>query len=184
MTNNNAIVSTKARDVAMIGVLIAVCSVSGMIRIPIPAVMPVTLQVLVILLAPMLVGVKVSFAAITLYTILGLIGLPVFASGGGPAYVLVPSFGFLIGFMLSTIPNGLIAGKSTNFVRNLIAGATGFIVYEFFGWLGFWLNMNHVQGKAISPEAALAMAVLPFVLVDLVKLVLAAGIASALKRRL
>ena len=173
----------KARNIAMTGVLVALFAVSAFIRIPMPA-MPFTLQVLVILLAPMLMGAKVSFAAVALYIVLGLAGLPVFASGGGPAYVLVPSFGFLIGFMFSTIPNGLIAGKSAGLFRNFAAGLSGFVVYELVGCLGFWLNMQYVQGKEMSLGMAAALSVIPYAPVDLLKLVLAALIASVLKKRL
>jgi biotin transport system substrate-specific component len=175
----------KSKNIAMVGVLVALFSVSGLIRIPIPAlVMPITLQVLVVLLAPMLVGAKISFAACLLYITLGLVGLPVFASGGGLAYVLTPSFGFLIGFALSCIPNGLIAGRSSKFVINLAGGMVGFVVYEFFGCLGFWLSMNYVQDKQMSLITAFLLSVAPFMLVDLGKLAVAASIAAAMKRRM
>lgn len=45
------------------------------------------------------------------YCFSGLVGLPVFAAGGGIAYVLKPSFGYILGFIASAMTAGLIAGK-------------------------------------------------------------------------
>lgn len=41
-------------------------------------------------------------ASVCIYIVLGLMGLPVFAEGGGLAYVLKPSFGYIIGFAIAS----------------------------------------------------------------------------------
>ena len=174
MVKNNKIVLT--------GVLIALISISGMIRIPVPFYVPVTLQMLTVFLAPMVAGVRVSFAAIFLYIVLGLAGLPVFSTGGGFGYIFMPSFGYLIGFLLSSIPNGLISGRSTGFWRNFTGGAVALVTIHAVGILGFWLNMHYVQDKEISLIAAAMIAAVPFLLPDAVKLTIAALIAGRLKK--
>lgn len=169
-----------ADKIAFTGVLTALITVSAFIRIPTP-VMPFTLQVLIVLLAPMIAGLRCSFAAIFIYIVLGLVGFPVFATGGGPAYVLMPSFGFLIGFLLSTIPSAFIIGGKNSFLRNTAGGFAGFITIHAVGGIGFWLNMMYIQHKDISLAAAFAVSVLPFLLPDLIKLVIAAAISTKVK---
>ena len=60
-----------------------------------------TLQWLFVLLAGLLLGSRRAFRSVAVYLITGLIGFPVFARGGGPAYLLRPTFGFLLGFALA-----------------------------------------------------------------------------------
>ncbi len=59
---------------------------------------PITLQVMAVLLMGLFLDVKLNILILSIYTILGLIGLPIFSSGGGIAYVISLSFGFIIGF--------------------------------------------------------------------------------------
>lgn len=75
----------------------ALIAVGAFIRIPIPVV-PFTLQFLFTMLAGLLIGGKLGFTSVTVYIAMGLLGLPVFADGGGLAYLLKPSFGYIIGF--------------------------------------------------------------------------------------
>ena len=89
----------------------ALIAVGAFIKIPVPVV-PFTLQFLFTTLAGMFLGARNGAASVILYLILGLAGLPIFAQGGGPGYVLVPSFGYLIGFAAGT----WITGKMTEYV--------------------------------------------------------------------
>jgi biotin transport system substrate-specific component len=51
------------------------------------------------------------------YLLVGLVGFPVFAKGGGPQYVLEPSFGYLVGFVPGALGVGVVAGHSPSFLR-------------------------------------------------------------------
>lgn len=173
----------KSTKIALVGVMVALISVSAFLRIPFP-VMPLTMQMFTIMATPMILGPYYSFAAVFIYIALGLIGLPVFSTGGGPAYVLQPSFGFLIGFLISTIPSGFICRIKNNFWVLLAGGFTAFITIHLVGGLGFWLNMNYVQGKALSFTGAFVLAVLPFIPFDFIKLICAALIAVRINKLL
>ncbi|NCC54715.1 MAG: biotin transporter BioY, partial [Erysipelotrichia bacterium] len=81
---------------SLFAVLIAV---GAFIKIPI-SIVPITLQTLFVVLAGIILGKRDAFISVLLYIVIGLIGIPVFANGGGIAYVLQPSFGYLLGFML------------------------------------------------------------------------------------
>ena len=80
----------------------ALIVVSAMISIPFP--IPITLQTFAIFLAFFTLGGVKAFAAVTVYTALGIVGLPVFAGfNSGVGYILGASGGFVIAFPLSAI---------------------------------------------------------------------------------
>lgn len=69
------------------------------ITIPVqPFPMHFTLQWFFALLAGLLLTPKLAFTSVFTYLLIGLLGVPVFAAGGGPAYLIRPTFGFLLGF--------------------------------------------------------------------------------------
>ena len=91
--------TAKTKNLILCGLFTSLIVVGAFIRIPIPVV-PFTLQLLFTMLAGLLLGGKWGAASVCIYIVLGLMGLPVFAEGGGLAYVLKPSFGYIIGFAL------------------------------------------------------------------------------------
>lgn len=118
----------------------ALIAVGAFIKIPIPYV-PFTLQVLFTTLAGIILGPKYGVLSVAVYLFIGLIGVPVFTAGGGPGYVLQPTFGYLIGFLFGTFVTGYIAHRVPNpsIKRLLIANFSGLIliytlgtVYYFF----------------------------------------------------
>src|SRR5208337_2009632 len=104
----------KAADAILISLFTALTAVGAFIRIPIPYV-PLTLQTLMVMFAGLILGSRRGALSQLLYLILGLLGLPIFAQGGGPAYVLQPSFGFLLGF----VAGAYVIGKMVEGERNL-----------------------------------------------------------------
>src|SRR5262245_41782242 len=71
------------------------------VSVPIPFTpVPATLQTLAVLLAGAFLGARAGAASQTIYIMMGIAGLPVFAlPGGGPAYLLGPTGGYLAGFV-------------------------------------------------------------------------------------
>ena len=72
---------------------------------------PMTLQPLAVLMIAMLCGRNISVAAVSLYLFQGIIGIPVFAYGGGLPYLLGPTGGFLLGFLFASIIVGELADR-------------------------------------------------------------------------
>ena len=99
---------TRTHIVTRVALFAAVMTVVAQIRIPLGPV-PFTLQTFGALTAGYCLGPAAGAAAMLLYTAVGLAGLPVFASGGGPAYVLTPTFGYIIGFILCAAVTGFLA---------------------------------------------------------------------------
>ena len=89
----------KTRELVLCALFVALITVGTFVRIPVGADV-YTLQFLFTLLAGLLLGERLGALAVLVYIALGLLGVPVFASGGGPSYVLQPTFGYLIGFVV------------------------------------------------------------------------------------
>lgn len=100
----------------------------------------VTFQAFFAVLAGLLLGPKKSLIALLLYMLLGLFGLPVFAKGGGFAYVLIPSFGFILAF----IPGGMLTGflYKTKKMNKYLSSVLGIIVIYLVGTPYMYLIMT------------------------------------------
>ncbi|BAI80725.1 conserved hypothetical protein [Deferribacter desulfuricans SSM1] len=159
----------------------AFLAVSTFIRIPLEPV-PLTLQPFVVLLMPMIFGIKPAFMGGLVYLILGLIGLPIFAHGGGIGYVLQPTFGYLVGFVLASIPIGYFA-KYKKIFFYLLGGLLGLVVIYGLGVTYLYFNLNYIQHKAIAFRKILYIGFLTPLLFDIVKLIVASIIANKIKDR-
>lgn len=130
----------KTKYIALCALFTALMIAGAFLRIPVPLV-PITFQLFFALLAGLLLGPWWGMAAVSVYILLGLMGLPVFTSGGGPQYVLQPSFGYIVGFALSALVAGLIAGRGSKprFGRLLAAVLAGLVVDYLIGTLYYFL---------------------------------------------
>ncbi len=88
----------------------ALTAAGAFIQVQTPLV-PVTLQTLLVYSSGLFLGPAGGALSQLLYVTLGLIGLPVFAGGGGIIYVLSPSFGYLVGFIPAAAVSGWFSGK-------------------------------------------------------------------------
>lgn len=84
--------------------------IGSMIRIPM-GMMTLTFQSFFVVLSGLVLGKKDGAFAQTVFMILGLIGLPVFTGGGGINYVLMPSFGYIVGFIFGAYTAGLVLSR-------------------------------------------------------------------------
>ena len=129
------------------------CSLSAIgafIRIPVPLV-PFTLQITFTTLAGLLLGSKKGAISVAVYVLMGLIGIPVFTQGGGFSYVLKPSFGFLVAFIIGAFVTGLIVEKKQN-PSFLIIGASfaGMAFVYVLGAIYFYIICNFVINAPVS----------------------------------
>lgn len=89
---------TNRRDITMMAMMMAILIITAKLVIPLPLFDYLSLQIITIYLIYPLLGTKYGLIVTFSYLILGLIGLPIFASGGGIFYIFKPSFGFLLSF--------------------------------------------------------------------------------------
>ncbi len=89
----------------------ALVAISAYIQIPVPFMDYFTLQFFFVLLAGMILGKKQGAISVGLYVLIGLLGVPVFAAGGGIGYIFKPSFGYLLGFIVTSYAVGYTIKK-------------------------------------------------------------------------
>jgi len=147
-----------------IGVFAALMALSSKVMIPLPFTpVPITLQVLFVILSGFMLGSKRAAIAQASYLGLILSGLPLTAYGlAGPAAFLSPTAGYLIAFLPAAYLVGLYSEKYKSNFHFLVAGILGIIIIYLGGssWLAIYFeNIN----KAIKAGAA------PFIIIDLIK---------------
>ena len=130
---------------------------------------PVTGQTFAVLMIGALLGARRGCLAVLAYIIEGAAGLPVFALGAGPAVLFGPTGGYLFGF----IPAVYITGRLAEIGWDRRIGST--VLAMIFGNLAiytsglFWLGCLTGFNKMV-----LAVGLYPFIVGDLVKIILAA----------
>lgn len=175
------------QDVAVCGLFTALIAVGAFIKIVIPVgadTMNFTLQWLFVLLAGLLLGSKRAFRSVAVYLITGLIGFPIFARGGGPAYLLRPTFGFLLGFALAAWAIGFLCEKlrPAKSITWFFTTLAGFVFYYGMGILYFYL-ITHLLASQTPMGIGVIFGVycLPTMLPDLMLCVLAVMLAGRLR---
>lgn len=117
-----------AVDIAECAVFVVLMIVSAFVKIPFPF-MPLTFQTVISVFAGMALGAKKGVISMSVYCFMGLVGIPVFSSGGGFSYVLMPSFGYILGFIGGAFTAGLICGREGLPVwRYFVGGVAAFLV--------------------------------------------------------
>jgi len=158
------------RDLLLIIISALFVAALAQVKIPLPFTpVPLTGQTFAVLLAGASLGARRGAAAMTLYTLMGVFGLPVFAGGAsGLAYLAGPTLGYLAGFIAAATLIGRLAerGLERSLRTSLLPFLLGTLVIYLFGagWLAF----------SYGWEKAFALGVLPFLVGDALKLLLAA----------
>lgn len=171
------------RDLILAALFAALTGVVAQIRFFLPSMpaVPVTLQVLAILLAGGLLGRTWGTVSMLLYLLLGAAGLPVFAGGTAGLGVLVgPTGGYLFIAPAAAWLVGLLAPatRAPAFWRTALAMLAGLCVI-YLGGAG-WAMLVGGHGLA----AVVSGWVLPFIPLDLVKVAAAAALSTAVNHAL
>ena len=140
----------------------------------------ITLQFFFTAMAGLLLGAKLGALSQLLYVVLGLVGVPIFAAGGGFGYVFNPTFGFLLGLI------GKIAEKDRSVPRLLLACFAGLAVLYLVGLPYIALIVNVYKGGNVSGMTLATAYMLPYLPGDCLKIVvsviLAPRILKAMER--
>ena len=140
----------KTKRLVLASLFVALIAVGARVRIPIPVV-PFTLQFLFTTLAGLFLGSRGGALATGAYLLLGLAGLPLFSEGGGPGYILNPSFGYLVGFCVGAWITGLVSERlGGGFTSSLKASFAGLSAVYLCGMVYCWAISNYVLGAPIG----------------------------------
>ncbi|WP_409302603.1 biotin transporter BioY [Peribacillus sp. SCS-155] len=145
---------------------------------------PITLQTFFALLAGMILGSRLGAISMTVYALVGLAGVPVFAkAGGGVATIFSSTFGFIISFIFTAYVVGKIAEKSKSLPVLIAASLAGLVVNYVFGtnWMYFALKFWAAAPPEFSYKIAWLWMVLPAIK-DTILAVLAAFMGYRLQR--
>ncbi len=165
-------INARVRHVALIAIgalFIYLTAQIYIVREPVP----LTGQTFGVLVVGGALGARRGFAAVTLYVLLGLVGLPFFAEGrGGTSVILGVTGGYLIGFMLA----GAVVGRLAELGWDRhIGGALGMMIIGSALIYAIGLPWLAVVG-GLSPEKTIAGGLTPFLAWDAAKLTVAAAI--------
>lgn len=158
------------RNIIFIIFATAILTISAKIQVPFYPV-PMTMQTLVVMLIGIISGWKLGSLTMIIYIAEGAIGIPVFAgTGAGPAYLLGPTGGYLIGFIFAAALTGYISehGHSRSVTSIAVTLMLGHIVLFIPGFL--WLS------TLAGMETAYMVGVAPFYLATMLK----TGLGSAI----
>ena len=147
-------------------------AIAAQVAIPIGPV-PITMQTFAVTLTGALLGSRLGAAALIAYLIEGAAGLPFFAGGtGGLGVLLGPTGGYLVSFPAAAYITGAFAehGWDRRFLAAIAAMAIGSVVILLGGWA--WLTV----GMKATPLGAFKVGVAPFLIGDVIKILLAAAV--------
>lgn len=152
-------------------------ALSARLQFPVPGTpVPATLQSLAVLLSGGCLGSWGGLLAVLTYLSAGLTGAPVFALGGGPASLLGPTGGYLIGFL----PTAWLAGYFHDRCRGVRSLFGGFVLATLVLHLAGWLQLSAIVG----PGDGFRMGTLTFLPWDILKSMVAAAVVLGLHRRI
>lgn len=163
----------RARTLAYAALFAALIAASSFVAIPLGPV-PFTLQVLFVLLAGLVLGPRGGALAVGAYLVLGLVA-PVYAGGtSGVGVLFGPTGGYLWGFLLGAVCAGMVPRRTATGIPGLtVAALAGLVPIYAVGTL--WLALQ----LRLSAPQAIAVGVVPFVAVDVLKAIAAAVAARS-----
>ncbi len=176
-TTQDLIKSRTLRRAIGVTVFAVATAFSAKITVPLPGTpVPFTFQVICVILAGALLGPKLGAASQLAYVATGALGAPIFAAGGGLAYLAGPTGGYLLAFPPAAAAVGLVAGRTGGLARTLVALAVGVLVIHAGG--AAWLAI--LTG---DPGQAVRLGVGPFLLLDVVKIGVGGLVALRIRPR-
>ncbi|MEG0107533.1 MAG: biotin transporter BioY [Lachnospiraceae bacterium] len=172
----NKIFTTK--ELILIAMFAALTAVTSQISIPLPFTpIPINLATLSVFLAGGLLGSKNGATSQIIYVLLGAVGLPVFAGfTGGLGRIVGPTGGYIIGYVVAALVIGqLLSRLPKNIWSNVISMIGGLSCCYILGTAWFMLLTKTGMMESLT------LCVVPFLLGDFLKIILAAFLVRRLE---
>jgi biotin transport system substrate-specific component len=127
---------------------------------------------------------RYAVLTVAAYILLGLVGLPVFAGGGGIAYLWKPTFGYILGFLFAAIITGYLKRKTPSYRTLLAFSGLNILIVYLFGLLYFYCLSNFYLGNQITLSKLLVVGCLIFIPGDVCSGVLSSYLSLKIRRAL
>ena len=164
------------KRIVRIALMTSILSVLSLISIPIGPV-PITLQTLGVFLCGFILGPLDGALSVILYLMLGASGVPVFSGGTAGLKILIgPTGGYLLSFPIAAYISGYGAGRFKNRMSVYAAGLLCIAVNYLIGvpYLAFIAHL--------SIQKALTVGAYPFIIPDIIKMIVAANVSSKVRK--
>ncbi len=170
-------------ELTLMALFLSLLIIGAYLRIPL-GFMTVTLQLVFANLAGLVLGARRSFFLCLSYLFMGLLGLPVFAGGAGPAYVLRPTFGYIVGFTVAVLIGGLLfRDRQADSLKHALFYTLFIItVCYLIGAFHYHMILNFYLDRASSLKDTLVWAVLATLPKDLILGVASSAAAVQIKK--
>ena len=179
----SAMSASRTKAIAYIGLSVAIRAIGSWVTVPIGPI-PLTLQMFVIPLLICVLPAKWATAAIFAFIALGGLGVPLFSGfRGGLGALMGPTGGFLLGYLLAVpaaafllqFASKKVEGRVALFACQIVAG----MVFTLIAYITGWLQYAAVSG--LDLQAAFAVSVAPFIVPDILKVVVAVACAQPVR---
>lgn len=179
--NKNRTTTCRVRDMVYIGLSAAMICICAWMSIPLPSGIPVSLQTFAVFASVGLLGTYRAIAAVTVYLILGSLGVPVFSGFRGGVDMLVGTTGgYLLGLLAAVlVSGGLIRVTSRIHGGDIISMFCGQLVCYVSG--GIWYVFVYAPSET-GLAVSLLVTTIPFLLPDVLKIFLASSVSKRCKR--
>ncbi len=189
------------RLIILMSCFAALTAIGSYIKLPL-FYLPVTLQTFFVMISGNILGCKFGALSQVLYLALGLIGVPVFAYGGGIGYVFQPTFGYLLSYPFAAMSIGIVATTLLSrwkvkppsirqqFTCYFIADIVGVIIifsvgvaYFYFNLkMGWYLNIEQLKHVEIDFHHVFKSILFLFIPIDLIKALIASWLTVRLRQ--
>lgn len=146
---------------------------------------PITLQLVIGLMAGAILGSRLGALSQIIYVLLGLFGIPIFSGGEkGISYITGLSGGYILGFVIASFVTGLIIEHYANNIKDM---HQQFVIYLFSMLIGLFIiyffgvaQLMYISNSSL--EIAISNGMLPFLMLDIIKIIFGAIVSVILKR--
>lgn len=148
-----------------------------------PMPMHFTLQWFFVLLAGLLLNKRLAGVSVGVYLLIGLVGVPVFASGGGLSYLLRPTFGYLLGFAAAAYMMAWLCEscRMPDFGKMLLISVIGLLIYYGIGVFYYFIICHFLIFEELTWQILLFNCFLSTAAADFALCLAAVGVALKLR---
>lgn len=168
--------TTDLKKMVFAALFASLVAVGAYVKIPLPITpVPMTMQVFFVLLTGCILGSRWGTISMIVYLLLGIVGFPVFSGGSSGLGVLFgPTGGYLIGFIFAAFVTGKLSETMSHrsLLKNSLHMIVGLCIIYIFG------AFRLMQVADLTFQQTMVAGVLPFIIGDLITLLIAAFIAT------